>query len=112
MITNQTTKTTLAKEAEHCKSVISKAKGLMFTKKIKDKGLIFHFNKEKIVALHMFFVFYPIDILFLDKNQRIVEIKKQLKPFATYMPKNKAKYVIELPANSIKNTRIKDKIKF
>ena len=45
----------------------------------------------------MFFVFYPIDILFLNKNKEIVEIKQNLKPFAFYTPKSKAKYIIEMP---------------
>ena len=47
MITNKTTKQTLAKETKHCRTIFSKAKGLMFTKQKKDKALIFYFDKEK-----------------------------------------------------------------
>ena len=65
----------------------------MFSKR---KNLIFVFDKEEIVPLHMFFVFFPIDVLFLDKNKRIVEIKKDFKPFTYYRPKNKAMYVVEI----------------
>jgi len=62
----------------------------------------------------MFFVFYPIDVIFLDKNKIIVEIKENFKPFTFYTPKNKAKYIIELKNNTIKetNTKIGDIISF
>lgn len=76
-----------------CKSIWAKARGLMFSKK---KNLIFVFDDEKRRSLHMFFVFFPIDVLFLDKNKKIVEIKRDFKPFSFYKPKNKSKYVIEL----------------
>lgn len=84
----------------------------MFSKK--NRSLIFIFKKEKINPLHMLFVFYPIDVLFLDKNKVVLEIRENFKPFAFYMPKKKSKYVVELPKNSIKNskTKIGDKIGF
>ncbi len=110
-IKNTTKKTLIAKNAKVCKSIFSKTFGLMFSKK---KSLIFIFNKEKIIPLHMFFVFYQIEILFLDKNKKVVEMKKNFSPFTFYDPKNKSKYVIELPIGAIKNskTEIKDAIEF
>jgi|TARA_B100001971_G_scaffold100907_1_gene93006 hypothetical protein len=110
-IKNTTKKTLLAKDAKLCKSIFSIARGLMFSK---PRPLIFIFEKEKIVPLHMFFVFYQIEILFLDKNKKVVEMKKNFSPFTFYDPKNKSKYVIELPIGAIKNskTEIKDAIEF
>lgn len=111
-IKNTTKKTLIAKNAKVCKNIFSKSLGLMFSRKL--KPLIFIFKKEKIIPLHMFFVFYPIDILFLNKNKIIVEIKENFMPFTFYAPKNKAKYIIELPKNAIKSskTEIRDKIWF
>ncbi|MBI2651786.1 DUF192 domain-containing protein [Candidatus Woesearchaeota archaeon] len=110
-IKNLTRKIFLAKNAKLCLNIISKSIGLMFSKN--PKALVFAFNKEKIVPLHMLFVFYPIDVLFLDKNKIVVEIKRNLMPFSFYKPKRKSKYVIELPCNSIKKTKtnVGDKIK-
>lgn len=81
---------------------------------IKPKPLIFIFKKEKIIPLHMLFVFYPIDILFLNKNKIVAEIKENFKPFSFYTPKNKAQYVIELPQGTIKKTKtaLGDRINF
>jgi uncharacterized membrane protein (UPF0127 family) len=109
-IINKTNNKTIAKDYRLCKSILSKATGLMFSKR---KNLIFIFSDERIVALHMIFVFFPIDVLFLDKNKKVVEIKKDFKPWTFYTPKKKAMYVIELCANSdCSSIKIKDIIKF
>jgi len=111
-IKNTTRKTFIAKNAIICKSIISKSIGLMFSKK--GKSLIFIFNKEKIIPLHMFFVFYPIDVLFLNKNKIVAEIKENFKPITLYFPKKKSLYIVELPKDTIKKSKtiIGDKIKF
>ena len=112
MIKNSTRKTILAEKYKICKSILSKTLGLMFS--TKPKTLIFIFKKEKINPLHMLFVFYPIDILFLDKNKIVIEIKENFRPFTFHTPSKKSKYIIELPKDSIKNsgTKINDKIYF
>ena len=111
-IKNITKKRIIADNAAICKNIIAKSLGLMFA--LKPKTLIFIFKKEKIIPLHMLFVFYPIDVLFLDKNKIVVEIKEALMPFSFYTPKNKAQYIIELPKGSVKKTKTKvgDRIGF
>ena len=61
----------------------------------------------------MFFVFFPIDVVFADSRFNVVDIKENFKPFTLYRPKNKSKYVIELPHRAIRNSNIKigDRIK-
>lgn len=86
--------------------VWDKAKGLMFCKKVK-RPLIFVFNNEQIISLHMFFVFTTIDVIYLDKNKRVIELKQNFKPFTFYNPKNKAKFIIETEKNTIKKYNIK-----
>ena len=114
MITNSSKNRILAKKHEECRSVFSKAKGLMFSFPIKNKGLVFVFEKEKRIDLHMFFVFYPIDLIFLDRKKKIIEIKEKFMPFTFYISKKKAKYLLELPEKTIKksNSKIGDKIKW
>ncbi|MBI2523171.1 DUF192 domain-containing protein [Candidatus Woesearchaeota archaeon] len=111
-IKNATKELIIAKNVGICRNIFSKSLGLMFL--IKPKPLIFIFKKEKIIPLHMLFVFYPIDILFLNKNKIVAEIKENFKPFSFYTPKNKAQYVIELPQGTIKKTKtaLGDRINF
>lgn len=84
----------------------------MFRFRKPDFGLVFDFDKEQLTPLHMWFVFFPIDVLFLDKNNKVVDIKKNFKPFAYYSPKAKSKYVVELPVGMIGKTKNKDEINF
>tara|TARA_Y100000310_G_scaffold339113_1_gene430806 strand:- start:833 stop:1132 length:300 start_codon:yes stop_codon:yes gene_type:complete len=76
-----------------CKSILSQAHGLMFRKK---QNLVMIFPKERKISLHMFFVFFPIDVLILNKNKEIIEIKRNFKPFTFWKGKKKSKYVVEL----------------
>lgn len=80
-----------------CNSPWSKARGLMFSSK---KSLVFAFDKDKHVPLHMMFVFFPIDVYYLNANKQVIEVKKNFKPFTFYTPKNKARFVLEVPSPS------------
>ena len=104
VIKNLTKNRILEKNFKFCCNAFTKSVGLMFSKKRK-MALIFKFNKEKLIGLHMFFVFYPIDVLFLDKNKIVVDKKENFKPFAFYNSKKKAMYAIELLEGSIRNTK-------
>lgn len=111
MLKNKTTGNILAENVKFCNSVFSKALGLMFSSKDEDTALVFVFDKPKKIDLHMFFVFYPIDVLFLDKDKKIVEIKRNFKPFSYYKATNKAKYVVEISKLN-QEYKEKDKISF
>lgn len=82
-------------KAKVCKSVLSKAIGLIFTRPSKAKPLLFDFENDRRISLHMFFVFFPIQAIWLDKNFKILN-KQILKPFSISKP-IKAKYVLEIP---------------
>jgi len=110
-IKNKTKKFVIIDKARKCTSIWSKGTGLMLRKK-PDYGMVFTFRKEQRNAITMFMVFFPVDLLFLDKNKRVVEIKKGLKPFRDYYPKAKSMYVIELPVGAMKKTGVGDKISF
>ena len=87
----------------------------MFSKKIENKGLIFYLNKEKVINLHMFFVFFSIDIIWLDSEKRVIQLKENARPFTPLIKaKYKAKYILELPVKTIKNsnTKINDIVSF
>ncbi|MGM5484420.1 MAG: DUF192 domain-containing protein [Nanobdellota archaeon] len=98
-------------DPEHCRSLGKKALGLMFRTGLK-RPLIFHFDKEQMIPLHMLFVFFPIDVLFLDENRKIVEIKKDFRPFTFYTPEKRAKYVVELKKGGAEKARIGERVDF
>lgn len=114
MIINKDKKVVVANKQKVLTNIISKAIGLMFHPKIKDEGYIFSFKEVIKVTIHMLFVFQTIDVVFLDENKKVIELKKDLKPFTLYTAKNKSKYFIEFPKDTIieKNINIDDIITF
>ncbi|MFA5797590.1 MAG: DUF192 domain-containing protein [Candidatus Woesearchaeota archaeon] len=109
MITNAKTRAIIAKNSISCKNIFSKATGLMFRTKVAvhNTGWIFDFSKPATVSITMWFVFYPIDILFLDSQKKIIEIAPGLKPFTNYSAKKPAHYFIELQAGTVKKKHIR-----
>ncbi|MFA4886957.1 MAG: DUF192 domain-containing protein [Candidatus Nanoarchaeia archaeon] len=79
-----------------CESLFSKCRGLMFAKKPVEDGLLFIFGSEQKWSLHMLFVFFQIDVVYLNKEKKVVGIKKKIMPFEVYIPGPKSKYIIEL----------------
>ncbi|MBF0486413.1 MAG: DUF192 domain-containing protein [Candidatus Omnitrophica bacterium] len=62
--------------------------------------LITHCN-----SIHMFFMKFPIDVVFLDKNNRIVGLVSNIPPFALSPIFWKADKALELPAGKILQTK-------
>lgn len=105
MLYNQAKQTVIAERVGVCTSLWSKAKGFMFVKNYQ-MPLLFIFPREQYIPLHMYFVRFPLDILYLNNQQEVVEIKENLKPWQFYHPKKKAKYVLELKQGTVKEKNI------
>jgi len=108
MIINKTNKKVISKKEIICKNLFSQSRGLMFRKK---QNLIMEFPFEKKISLHNFFVFYPIDVILLNKNKEVIEIKRNFQPFTFWNSNNKAKYVIEIGKNNSKSRKVEIKNK-
>ena len=93
------------------------SRGLMFRKNISEanEAYIFVLDRERKAAITMMFVFFSIDVVWLNSKFEVIDIKENVKSFSFYTGHNgKAKYFIEMPIDSIKknNIRIEDKIFF
>ena len=97
-------------------SFFSRFFGLMFT--FSKKNLLLEFEKEGIFSssIHMLFMFFSIDALWINSKMEIVDIQKNIKPFnplnlstwKIYKPKKPAKYVLELGVEKIEDKNIKE----
>ncbi|MEK6959151.1 MAG: DUF192 domain-containing protein [archaeon] len=89
-----------------------RTKGLMFEEeKNFNYALVFDMPYESSIgsSIHMIFVFFPIDVLFLDSKKTVVD-KVTLTPFMpNYTPKKAAKYVIEMPKGKAAKIKVGDK---
>lgn len=69
--------------------------GLMFKKEVKNAdGLLI----KSCNSIHTFFMKFPIHVIFLDKNYRIVKIIYSMGPWRMTLPYLKASQVLELDA--------------
>ncbi len=78
-----------------------KFKGLMLRRDVK-RPLVLVLDRESRLgaSIHMMFMRFPIDAVFLDNDMRVVD-KVTLEPWAfNYTPKRPAKYVVEMKAGS------------
>ncbi|MEK6862789.1 MAG: DUF192 domain-containing protein [Nanoarchaeota archaeon] len=83
--------------------------GLMF-RNLKDDEIA-ELKNYKQETLHTLFVFYPINIIFLDDKNRVIGIKRNVKPFTfKIIPNKKAKHVLEFKSVNTKNIKIGQKI--
>ncbi|KYC44767.1 MAG: hypothetical protein APG12_01098 [Candidatus Methanofastidiosum methylothiophilum] len=93
------------------------SRGLMFRKDItgSNEAYIFVLNRERKAAITMLFVFFSIDVIWLDSKFEVIDSKENVKSFSFHTGhKGKAKYFIEMPLGAIKKHKIKigDKIIF
>lgn len=90
------TERVLASDAEPADSVLAQARGLMFRTSIpEDYGLVFRFEQPKTRSLHMLFVPFAIDAVWLVDDE-VIEVKR-LRPWVG-LGRATADTVVELPA--------------
>jgi len=87
--------------------------GLMYRKKINpDQGMLLVFEQENFYSIWMKNMKIPLDILWLDREKRIVHIERDVPPCKedpcpTYTSRFPAMYVLELKAESVKEHKLK-----
>jgi uncharacterized protein len=98
----------VATSTEFACNAFKQTLGLMFRKSIPgDYALVFVLNKSKKVSLHMLFVNFAIDAIFLDENKKIVKIS-QLRPWTgVCSSETKVKYIIETDKGTAKKAGLK-----
>jgi len=95
-------------------STLGRAKGLMFRKKFNGAIVLALPRSTRINAsIHTFFMRFPIDVLFLDEEKRVVDKSLNIKPWTiNKTPKKAAKYVVELPAGKARDVKIGEKVEW
>jgi len=94
--------------------------GLMFRTEIyPDQGMLFIFEEEGYHSFWMKNMNFPLDILWLDKDKRIIHLESQVPPCQktpcpSYAPLLPTLYVLELKAGSIekKGLKLYDRLDF
>ena len=86
--------------------------GLMFREHLdEDTGMLFVFQEEGVHHFWMKNTLIPLDMIWIDKDNKIIFIKKNAQPCkqencASFGPDEKVKYVLEANAGYIKENSI------
>lgn len=100
-IINLTQNTLLASEAKVADSLFKRLKGLLGKRELlKGEALIL----KPCNSIHTFFMRFPIDVLFVSKDNRVIKAILRLKPFRLTCIYCNATFAIELPAGIIQST--------
>lgn len=95
----------------NCKdcNIFQKILGLMFRKKKNASILLFEFSNDKHISFHSFFVLFPFIIIWLDKENNILEYREIFPWTPRIKIRKKFSKVIEIPVNK-KNSKVLEEL--
>lgn len=99
-------------KAEVAENSYQLAKGLMFRESLNENnGMLFIFNNEGNRTFWMKNTKIPLDLIFISKNKKIVDIKENFLPCSknscpSYTSTQPAKYVLEVNAGFVEKNKI------
>jgi hypothetical protein len=102
LIANATRRAVIASGGRIANTLGSRFRGLMLHNDLAPgSGLVI----DPCTSIHMFFMRFSIDVLYVDRNDHVVRIQEGLKPWRVGPLYTKgARYVIELPEGTIART--------
>ena len=113
MIKNLTTGQIIATEVKWCDTFLSRGWGLMFRRAIReDEAFVFAESRESVslTSILMFFVFFPIAVIWLDAEKKVVD-KVLARPFRPYYaPQRPAQYFVEGHPHILDKVQIGDRL--
>lgn len=97
MLINRTKNRVWHGRVEVADTFFKRFRGLMLKPRV-ENALLFVLPAETRVnaSIHMFFMLTEIDVIFLDGDRRVVDVRRA-RPWRLYVPRKAAKYVIETP---------------
>jgi uncharacterized protein len=94
----------VADHVEVADSVLSRFRGLMFRDHLPEgHGLALRPCK----SIHMFFMRFPLDVVFVDGDGRVVRVLDAIRPWRLSSVVRGAKAAIELPAGTAARTGVR-----
>jgi uncharacterized protein len=111
IVRNLVRATVIGEAIEVADTAVRRVKGLLGRECLEDgQGLLF----KGCSSLHTFFMRFPIDIIFLDRDFKVLKISADVKPFKLVAAPLRAYYALELPrgAAARSETRVNDHLSF
>jgi len=100
-ILNATRNTCLATRARVADTSWSRARGLIGTPALPPGQALLI---DPSMGIHTCFMSYPIDVVYVDQSDRVVDVDEAMPPWRLGKLRFRAVYVIELPAGAVGKT--------
>ena len=102
--------TVVASDIGMADTLLKQTVGLMFRKSIpQDYAMLFDLRREQYAGIHMVFVFFPIDLVYLNRDREVVDVRRRLRPWTGMaVTKKPARYAIEMPAGAVEAHGLKE----
>jgi uncharacterized membrane protein (UPF0127 family) len=101
-------------KARWCQSFLCRLRGLTFRRGLGlNEGLLLVERAESRsnTSIHMWMVFFPITVAWLDKDLRVVDLKLA-KPWRVYFPGTAAQYVLEGSVEMMEQISVGDQLEW
>jgi len=98
-----------------CRSFLCRLRGLTFRRSLSDdEGLLLVEQRQSRVesAIHMFFVFFPIAVIWLDQDDRVVDMRLARPFYPLYVSRSAARSVLEGPPRLLDMVDVGDRLRF
>ncbi|MBN1114013.1 MAG: DUF192 domain-containing protein [Oligoflexia bacterium] len=93
----------ISSNVKNARSFTERFNGLMFRKHLdSDEGLFF----ANCNWIHTMFMNFSIDVLYLDKKYKIIDVDNAVKPWRFCSPRLKARHVVEMRAGFINDNSV------
>ncbi len=100
-VRNTTRHTVIAREARVANTFWTRLRGLIGRKYLAPgEGLVIVPCK----GVHMWFMRFPIDVIYVGEGDRVVDVDENLRPWAIGRPRRESRYVVEVPAGTVAAT--------
>ncbi len=113
---NRTRASVLCAQLEKARGLVGQSRGLLGRERLEpEEGMLFEAGRfEPFMWMHMFFMRFPIDIVFLDRTGKVIKINRELKPWRISSLVLRARKALELSAGAAARsaTAVGDQVDF
>jgi uncharacterized membrane protein (UPF0127 family) len=113
VVWNETRGERVLERVRRCSSFLCRLRGLTFRRRLRDdEGLLLVGRRENRAdaAIHMFFVFFSIAAIWLDRNGRVVDVRLACPFQPLYIPRAPARDVLEGPPTLLERVRVGERL--
>ena len=101
MIINMNKKTVISRKPFYAVSFFARGRGMIWRTFEDFDAMVF----RGCSSIHMLFMRMPLDVIYLDIDNKICKLSENLKPWCFFDGARKARAVIELPVGSIRKSQ-------